>query len=83
MKPATLVVEVGDVVAVPSLGNGKTFRVAEVRSDGRLSGPAVSIRRSREEEVSALEVEGIYFHGFDPDLLELLIKSSSNGRRFD
>jgi len=81
MKPATLVVEVGDVVAVPSLGNGRMFRVAEIRSDGRLSGPAVSIRRSREGEVSALEVGSAYFHGFDPRLVELLIKSSSNGRR--
>jgi hypothetical protein len=80
MKPATPVVEIGDVVAVPYLGN-RAFQVAEIRSDGRVSGPAVLIRRSREEEVSALEVEGAYFHGFDPDLLELLIKGSLNGRR--
>jgi hypothetical protein len=81
MKPATLAVEVGDVVAVPSLGMDKTFRIAEVRSDGRVSGPAVSIRRSREGEVRVSEIEGSYFHGFDPRLVELLIKSSSNGRR--
>jgi hypothetical protein len=81
MKPATLVVEVGDVVAVPSLGNGKTFRVTEIRSDGRVSGPAVSIRRSREGEVGVSEIKDSYFHGFDPRLVELLIKGSLNGRR--
>jgi hypothetical protein len=80
MKPATLVVEVGDVVAVPSLGNGRMFRVTEIRSDGRVSGPAVSIRRSREGEVRVSEIEGSYFHGFDLGLLELLIKGSLNGR---
>jgi len=78
MQPA---VEVGDVVAVPSLGNGKAFRVAEIRSDGRISGPAVSIRQLREEEVRVSEIKDSYFYGFDPRLVELLIKGSLNGRR--
>jgi len=80
MRAPVVAVEIGDVVAVPSLGNGRMFRVAEIRSDGRLSGPAVSIRRSREEEVRVSEIEGSYFHGFDLGLLELLIKGSLNGR---
>jgi hypothetical protein len=81
MRAPVVAVEIGDVVAVPSLGDGRTFRVAEVGSDGRLSGPAVSIRRSKEGEVRVSEIEGFYFHRFDPRLVELLIKSSSNGRR--
>jgi len=80
MRAANPLVEVGDVVAVPSLGNGRMFQVARIRSDGRVSGPAVSIRRSREGEVRVLEIKDSYFHGFDLGLLELLIKGSLNGR---
>jgi len=81
MRAPVVAVEIGDVVAVPSLGMGKTFRIAEVRSDGRISGPAVSIRRSREGEVRVVEINGSYFHGFEPRLVELLIKKGSlNGR---
>lgn len=71
---AKLAVGIGDVVAAPLLGTGKVFRIVEILPDGRVSGPAVLVRRLSASGIEVSEIpEGVstlYFHGFSVESLE-------------